>query len=376
MIEIKRLSLVNFRNYISLDISFNKKINIFLGNNAQGKTTLLESIYLLAISKSHKTFKDKDLIKFNESFCKVTTELTKDQNQLTLNVVISNEGKKVLVNQVEKRKTSEYIGVFNVVMFAPEDLEIVKGEPINRRKFIDIEIGQISSIYIFDLNQYNRILKQRNEYLKQISQTQKIDYAYLDTITEQLSFYGAKITSNRIKFINKLNKFARNLQKYISSHQEDLYINYLSNYQLKDNINQQQIFQLYKKNYQRDIIKGVTKLGIHKDDIRFIVNDIDVSNFGSQGQQRTTALAIKLALIDFVKEETNHYPIVLLDDVLSELDDNRQTQLLDCIKDKCQTFVTSTNISGIKKELIDKSDIFVIENARITKEKGEKYGKQ
>lgn len=376
MIEIRNLSLVNFRNYSSLDIFFNKKINIFLGNNAQGKTTLLESIYLLAISKSHKTFKDKELIKFNESYSKVSADLIKDQNTLTLNVIISNEGKKVLINHVEKRKTTEYIGVFNVVMFAPEDLEIVKGEPISRRKFLDIEIGQISSIYIYDLNQYNKILKQRNEYLKQVYQTKKIDYAYLDTITEQLSYYGAKITNNRIKFINKLNIFAKNLHGHISNHQENLSINYHSNYHLNDNINQQKIFELYKNSYQKDIMKGITKLGIHRDDIRFIVNDIDVSDFGSQGQQRTTALALKLALIDFIKEETNYYPIVLLDDVLSELDDIRQTQLLDCIKEKCQTFVTSTNISGIKKELIDKSDIFIIENAQIIKEKGEKYGKQ
>ncbi len=374
--EIKRLSLLNFRNYQALDISFNKKINIFIGNNAQGKTTLLESIYLLAISKSHKTYKDKELIKFNESYSRISAELLKNDSLNKLEIIISNLGKKALINEVEKRKMSEYIGFFNVVMFAPEDLEIVKGDPNNRRKFLDIEIGQISPIYIHHLNQYNKLLKQRNEYLKQVIKN-NIDYAYLDIITKQLITHGIYITKKRIDFINKLNGYAKRLHQHISNNEEDLNIDYISNYLLEEhNLADDTIFELYKKNYQNDLAKGSTQLGIQRDDIRFYVNEIDVNLFGSQGQQRTTALAIKLSLIDFIKEETTHYPIVLLDDVLSELDDIRQSQLLDCIKDKVQTFVTTTNLSGIKTDLIHKADIFYIRNAEIFGREGEHDGKE
>ncbi|MDF2698851.1 MAG: replication/repair protein RecF [Haloplasmataceae bacterium] len=376
--DIKSLSLLNFRNYSHLDIKFSNKLNIFIGNNAQGKTTLLESIYLLAISKSHKTSKDKDLIKFNESYSKVCTVLKKSDLELKLEIIISNQGKKVSINNVEKKKISEYIGTFNVVMFAPEDLDIVKRDPINRRKFLDIEIGQTSSIYIHNLNQYNKILKQRNEYLKSTQINKTIDFPYLDILTEQLAIYAEKILNKRIEFIKKLNVYANKIHEHISNYHEKLYLEYISSFSRDlSKLNLNQIIEVYKKNYNTDLLKGSTQMGIHRDDFRLFVNDIDVSIFGSQGQQRTTALAIKLSLIDFIKDETNFYPIVLLDDVLSELDDLRQSQLLDCIQEKVQTFVTTTNISGIKKEIIDKSDIFFIENGNIiNKKEGGNFDKQ
>lgn len=370
--KIKTLILTNFRLYENLEINFNNNINIFIGNNAQGKTTLLESIYLLAISKSHKTHRDKELIKFNEMFSKASCVLETKERSIKLDIIISHQGKKVLINDVEKRKISEYIGAFNVVFFAPEDLGIVKGDPSLRRKFIDVEIGQISPIYIYHLNQYNRILRQRNEYLKQVSTKYDYDMNYLDTLTRQLSLHGSNIMNYRLRFIKKLNYYANSLQKYISNNQEKLELQYKSSYNLEEsNISFDNIFQVYKKNYQKDILKGNTNLGIQRDDIRFIVNGIDVSNYGSQGQQRTTALALKLSLIDFIKNETNNYPIVLLDDVLSELDDIRQTKLLNCLTNKVQTFITTTNISGINNELIDKADIYYIENAQIIKRKGD-----
>lgn len=375
--KIKTLNLHNFRIYNHLNIDFNNNINIFIGNNAQGKTTLLESIYLLAISKSHKTHRDKELIKFNELFSKVSCVLENNNNEIKLEIIITNLGKKVLVNDIEKRKISDYIGSFNVVFFAPEDLDIVKGDPSKRRKFIDIEIGQISPIYIYHLNQYNRILKQRNEYLKQVSLKHNFDNHYLDTLTKQLSLHGSKITSYRLSFLKKLINYAKELQNYISNFKEDLNIIYKSNYQLDEiDITPENIFNIYQKNYQIDISKGNTQIGIQRDDIRFIVNGMDVSDYGSQGQQRTTALSLKLSLIDFIKSETNKYPIVLLDDVLSELDDIRQTQLLNRLTSKVQTFITTTNISGIGNELVNKADIFYIENAQIIKRKGDINGRQ
>jgi DNA replication and repair protein RecF len=364
--RVKKLKLVNFRNYSELTIQFHNNINIFIGKNAQGKTSLLESIYLLSISKSHKTHKDKEMIHFNQSFAKVSGQIEKANDAIDLEIIISSQGKKALINSVEKRKISEFIGSFNVVMFAPEDLDIVKRDPANRRKFLDVEIGQTSSIYIHSLSQYNKILKQRNEYLKQAYQNNNLDENYLDILTSQLAEMGALILKKRHDFIMKLNHYANQLHTFISNHQENLTIEYVSTYDKC--MDAHSIFNLYRKNYTSDFRRGTTQLGIHRDDLIFFVNGVNVSHFGSQGQQRTTALAIKLSLIDFIKDETGHYPIVLLDDVLSELDDIRQTHLLDCIKEKVQTFVTTTNISGIKNEIVSKADIFRIDQANICRE--------
>lgn len=363
--EIKQLKLVNFRNYDQLDISFHKKINIFIGNNAQGKTSLLESIYVLSISKSHKTHKDKEMIKFNEPFGKINAFLQKNTDLDELELIISRQGKKAIINAVEKPRISEYIGFFNVVMFAPEDLDIVKRDPINRRKFLDVEIGQTSNIYLYQLSQYNKLLKQRNEYLKQYYPGASFDRAYLDVLTQQLAKYGAQILEKRTRFVEQLNEYASRLHHYISNRSETLEIIYQSSY--GEPVTEDTIYDLYQENYQDDLRRGVTTVGIHRDDLKFYVNGIDVSRFGSQGQQRTTALAVKLSLIDFIKDATGHYPIVLLDDVLSELDDTRQSQLLDCIKDRVQTFVTTTNISGIKREIIQKSDLYYIKQGQINR---------
>lgn len=371
--EIKRLQLVNFRNYIQQDVSFEKKINIFIGNNAQGKTSLLESIYVLSISKSHKTNKDKEMIKFNEPFAKINAFLEKNEELNELELIISRQGKKAIINSVEKPKISEYIGFFNVVMFAPEDLDIVKRDPSNRRKFLDVEIGQTSNLYVYELSQYNKLLRQRNEYLKQYYPGAPFDMTYLDVLTQQLAKFGTRILNKRLQFVEQLNKYASELHHHISNELETLEIKYESSY--KESMTEADILALYKSCYQDDLRRGVTTIGIHRDDLTFFVNGIDVSRFGSQGQQRTTALAVKLSLIDFIKDATGYYPIVLLDDVLSELDDTRQTQLLDCIKDRVQTFVTTTNVSGIKDDIIQKADLFQISQGQINRiEEGVIYG--
>lgn len=363
--EIKRLQLVNFRNYRQQIITFNKKINIFIGNNAQGKTSLLESLYVLSISKSHKTNRDKEMVKFHEPFAKISATLEIDGDLHELEFIISDQGKKAVINGVEKPRISDYIGFFNVVMFAPEDLDIVKGDPQQRRKFLDIEIGQTSRLYVYELAQYNRLLRQRNEYLKQYVPGSFFNWDYLDVLNQQLAKYGARIHAKRLMFIEKLNRYASILHHQISNHQETLDIHYESSYQ--GNVSEADIYALYKSNVQEDLRRGVTTLGIHRDDLIFYVNGIDVSRFGSQGQQRTAALAVKLSLIDFIKDAIGHYPIVLLDDVLSELDDTRQSQLLDCIQDRVQTFVTTTNIAGVKHEIIKYADLFHISQGQITR---------
>src|SRR5690554_5219258 len=276
--KIIHLYLSNFRNYENLSIYFSNNFNIFIGNNAQGKTTLLESIYLLAISKSHKTHRDKELIKFNELFSKISCLLQTDKRKIKLEVIISDSGKKVLVNDVEKRKISDYIGAFNVVFFAPEDLEIVKGDPSKRRKFIDIEIGQISPIYIYHLNQYNRILKQRNEYLKQVTNKLNFDSNYLDTLTKQLSLHGSTIANYRFDFLKKLNKYASSLQKHISNFDESLEIKYKSSYQFKENnINQENILIFKNIITKEEKWVGIPKKAIQAVMIGLLVMEMKVS---------------------------------------------------------------------------------------------------
>ena len=373
--KIKKLKLIHFRNYQELDLNFNNNINILIGNNAQGKTSILESIYVLAITKSHKTHKDKDLIHFNESFSRIHANL---ENDLNIDFTISQYGKKILVNNIEQKRMSDYIGTFNVVMFAPEDLDIVKREPSIRRKFLDIEISQVSPVYMRELSQYNKVLRQRNEYLKSIFNHQTYDQSYLDTLTMQLSALGYRIFQKRKAFISKLNHYAQHIQNYLSNQCEHLELKYQPSYHflLNDDTKEEDIFYVYKKYYDNDINKGVTQLGIHRDDFVFLVNNKDVNQYGSQGQQRTSALAIKLSLVNLIKEEKKCYPIILLDDVFSELDDKRQTQLLEYIIDKAQTFITTTSISSIKTDIIKKADVFYIENAQIKRFEEGDYNEQ
>ncbi|MEJ1307918.1 DNA replication/repair protein RecF [Latilactobacillus sakei] len=373
---LSELQLNHYRNYESVDVHFSPDTNVLIGENAQGKTNLLEAIYVLALARSHRTNTDRELIQWHEDFAKITGLVQRSAGKTPLELVLSQKGKKAKVNHLEQAKLSQYIGRLNVVLFAPEDLNIVKGSPAVRRHFIDMEFGQMSSKYLYNISQYKSILKQRNQYLKQLQRRQAKDLVYLGVLSDQLAAYGAEVTVARRQFLQQMEKWAQKLHQEITKDREVLTFKYQSQIpeeQLDQSVEElyQQFQTLYEKQQTREVEQGTTLIGPHRDDVQFLVNDKDVRAFGSQGQQRTTALSVKLAEIDLMKAQTGEYPILLLDDVLSELDDLRQTHLLKTFQNKVQTFLTTTSLENVKKEIIATPRVFTVTNGVVTEEQVE-----
>lgn len=367
---IERLQLTNYRNYEKLTLDFSPEINVFIGENAQGKTNVMESIYVLAMAKSHRTSNDKELIRWDADYGKIEGVVEKRYGELPIELTVSKKGKKGKVNHLEQSRLSEYIGQMNVVMFAPEDLNVVKGSPQIRRRFIDMEIGQISPVYLHDLLTFQKILKQRNLYLKQNQgRAALMNDVMLDVYTEQYIQAAIKIIRKRYEFMDLLQAWAEPIHKGISQDKEQLAINYLTvNGLEKEWTVQEMATHLEQKlldTRKREIDRGVTLVGPHRDDLQFFVNGYDVQVYGSQGQQRTTALSLKLAEIELIKQETNEAPILLLDDVLSELDDARQSHLLNTIQGEVQTFVTTTSVEGIHHETIQNAKMFHVKQGTV-----------
>ncbi|MFI8576921.1 MULTISPECIES: DNA replication/repair protein RecF [Rossellomorea] len=362
---IEQLELRNYRNYESIDVSFENKVNVILGENAQGKTNIMESIYVLAMAKSHRTSNDKDLIRWDEEYAKIKGRIQKYNGALPLELILSKKGKKAKSNHLEQSKLSQYVGNMNVVMFAPEDLHLVKGSPQVRRRFIDMEIGQVSPVYLHDISLYQKILQQRNHYLKQLQTRKQKDQTMLDVLTEQFIEMAVKITKKRFEFVQLLESWAKPIHSGISRNLETLEIVYKPSLDVSDNQEWSKMVDIYEQKFdgirEREIDRGVTLIGPHRDDLQFIVNGRDVQTFGSQGQQRTTALSVKLAEIELIHSEIKEYPILLLDDVLSELDDYRQSHLLNTIQGKVQTFVTTTNVDGIDHQTLNEATTFEVE---------------
>lgn len=367
---IEQLTLKNYRNYSHLQISFENNINVIKGENAQGKTNLLESIYVLAFTKSYRTQKDRELILWNEPFATVKGMVRKQNDRtIPLELIIHQNGKKAKVNKLEQQKLSNYIGTLNVVMFAPEDLALVKGAPQIRRRFLDMELGQVDPLYLYELSKYQKILKQRNFLLKKIQQDNETDTTFLDVLTEQLVSLAASIVEKRFSFIKLLRKWAHPLHYTISQERENLSIDYSSSVEVLEDDEKEKIEQQYVDAFMKvrdsELKRGTTLIGPHRDDLELFINDKDVKLFGSQGQQRTAALSLKLAGIDLIYEQINEYPILLLDDVLSELDDFRQSLLLSAIRNKVQTFVTTTTVDGIHHETLNEATIYTVENGNV-----------
>ncbi|MCA1061129.1 DNA replication/repair protein RecF [Rossellomorea aquimaris] len=362
---IEQLELRNYRNYESIDVTFENKVNVILGENAQGKTNIMESIYVLAMAKSHRTSNDKDLIRWDQEYAKIKGRIQKYNGALPLELVLSKKGKKAKSNHLEQSKLSQYVGNMNVVMFAPEDLHLVKGSPQVRRRFIDMEIGQVSPVYLHDISLYQKILQQRNHYLKQLQTRKQKDQTMLDVLTEQFIEMAVKITKKRFEFVQLLESWAKPIHSGISRNLETLEIVYKPSLDVSDNQEWSKMVDIYEQKFkdirEREIDRGVTLVGPHRDDLQFIVNGRDVQTFGSQGQQRTTALSVKLAEIELIHSEIKEYPILLLDDVLSELDDYRQSHLLNTIQGKVQTFVTTTNVDGIDHQTLNEATTFEVE---------------
>ncbi|AWP35532.1 MAG: DNA replication/repair protein RecF [Heyndrickxia faecalis] len=368
---LQELELHNYRNYETLTIPFENKVNVILGENAQGKTNLMEAIYVLALAKSHRTSNDKELIRWDAEYAKIKGRLHKTHGSVPLELTISKKGKKAKYNHIEQKKLSRYIGNMNVVMFAPEDLNLVKGSPQVRRRFIDMEIGQISPVYLYDMSRFQKILQQRNHYLKQLQMKKQTDRTMLDILTEQLIEQAAKIVMRRFEFVRMLEEWARPIHHSISRGLEQLEIQYKPSVNVSEELDWSKMIKSYENKFaeirEREIDRGVTMAGPHRDDLAFAVNGRDVHTFGSQGQQRTAALSVKLAEIELIYSEIREYPILLLDDVLSELDDYRQSHLLNAIQERVQTFVTTTSVDGVDHQTLREASMYTVKAGQIVR---------
>ena len=355
---IKKLILKNFRNYNELLLDFNEGTNVFVGNNAQGKTNILEAVYYASIGKSHRTNKDKELIKWDHNDAYIRIDIAKTRLDKKVEIKIFKEGKKgININSIKINKMSELIGTLNVVMFSPEDLNIIKDSPAYRRKFLDIELCKLYPRYYHNLAMYKKILSERNNALKKFNSNLDI----LDIYDMQLSEIGSYIIKKRLDYIDKLNEKSDEIHKDITSGKEEIKFDYLTNITSSDIKNE--LYDLLVKNRKKDFERKVTSVGPHRDDFLTYINHIDVKTYGSQGQQRTAVLSLKFASLQIIKDLTGEFPLLLLDDVLSELDITRQKYILNSISN-VQTLITCTGINNIKKylnSLVDMS-VFEVEN--------------
>lgn len=357
---IKKLSLLNFRNYDQLSLNLNKGINIFIGDNAQGKTNILESIYYCSVGKSHRTSKDKELIKWGAKEAYISLYVSKERLDKKIDIKIFKEGKKgIKVNSIKLNTISDLMGIFNIVIFSPEDLKIVKESPSYRRRFLDIELCKLNKKYYYSLVQYNKVLNDRNSVLRKWSKDKNI----IEIYDIQMSKFGSFIIKERFKYIQKLNEKGNIIHKDITSNNEEIEIKYITSVRDINNI-ESNLLNLLSENREKDLEKGITSLGPHRDDFSININNIDTRKFGSQGQQRTAVLSIKFASLEIIKEQSGEYPVLLLDDVLSELDLNRQRYILNSIK-KVQTIVTCTGIFDIKDYLDDDVKMYHVKNGTV-----------
>ena len=341
---IKSLELSDYRNYESLNINFDKGTNILYGDNAQGKTNILEAIYLSATTKSHKLSKDKEIIRFDKQEAHIRTYLEKDGVESRVDMHLrSSKSKGIAIDGIKIKKAAELLGLLNVVFFSPEDLSIIKNGPSDRRRFIDRELCQLDSFYLYNLNNYNKIVNQRNNLLKNLYFNPELKET-LSIWDAQLVSYGSKIIERREQFVSQLNDIIQDIHCNLSGNKEILRIKYEPDVIIND------YEKILTASRDKDIKLKQTTVGPHRDDISFLVKsednkgiEIDIRKYGSQGQQRTAALSLKLSEIELVKKITNDTPVLLLDDVLSELDSNRQNYLLNSIGD-IQTIITCTGL--------------------------------
>ena len=362
--HIKSLQLVNFRNYNNLYLEFNDKVNLLVGKNGQGKTNIVESIYMLSFGKSFRTSKDKEVIKFDTDNLYIGGSFLKNDFKGLVEIAIGKNKKGIKINKVHIQKMYELLGNINVVIFSPEDLKLVKEGPKERRSFIDKEISQIMPKYYKYLTNYNKTLFQKNKLLK----SNFIDNNLLDVYDENLARYGSYIYILRRDFIKKISNIAQEMHTSLTNELEMLEISYKNqlNIDQEDTINTVYTKFLEKLESSRthDIETRTTRYGIHKDDLNILVNGIDVRLYGSQGQQRTASISLKLSEIELIKNEVGEYPILILDDVFSELDETRQKLLVTNL-DKVQMFITTAEISHKKIFNKDNTTIFNINKGQV-----------
>lgn len=359
--KINSLKLKNFRNYDLMSLELSEKTNIFYGNNAQGKTNILESLYLCGTTKSHRGTKDKDMIQFGkeESHIEVQVEKRGINYQIDMHLK-KNKPKGIAINRIPIKKASELFGILNLVFFSPEDLNIIKNGPAERRRFIDLELSQLDKVYLSDLSNYNRIVNQRNRLLKDMYYNSSL-IDTLDIWDIQLAEYGEKVIASRRKFVSEINEIISDIHKKLTGNSEQIEVIY------EPNTGDLPFEQIIRKNRDRDLKMLSTSSGPHRDDICFQVDGIDIRKFGSQGQQRTAALSLKLSEIELVKMLTKDKPVLLLDDVLSELDKHRQNYLLDSIDD-IQTLITCTGVEEFVNHRFSINKIYHVHEGHVTGE--------
>ena len=361
---IESVQLQNFRNYRELQLDFDKGTNIFYGDNAQGKTNILESVYICGTTKSHKGSKDKELIRFGEEESHIRMMIKKDGLSYKIDMHLrKNKAKGVAINGLPIKKARELFGIVNLVFFSPEDLNIIKNGPGERRRFMDLELCQLDQIYLTDLAGYNHIVNQRNRLLKDCYMNPGLR-STLDVWDMQMVDYGKKIIGKREAFVEELNEIARGLHKGLTGGLEELEILY------EPSVTAAEFEDKLSRNRERDLRMKLTSVGPHRDDFCVKVNGIDIRRYGSQGQQRTAALSLKLSEIYLVKKKIRDTPVLLLDDVLSELDSSRQTYLLESIHD-IQTLITCTGLDDFVNSRISLDKVFRVTEGRVQEEKTE-----
>lgn len=368
---IKDIELKNFRNYKELKLSFDKKINLILGHNAQGKTNLIEAIYLASMGKSFRTSKDRELIKFDENTSLIRINGEKEEDNTEIEIIIEKKGSNSSIKNIKKdkkrlNKTSELIKNIIIVVFSPEDLKIIKDEPEKRRRYLDREICQISTSYYENYSNYKKILIQRNTYLRE----KDIDKDILDIWDRQMAEYGSKIIHKRKEFIEKISEISSKIHRDITGGEERLEIKYDSNVRYEEDLKDQEyyFYKKIKQGFEVDRNTGTSSVGPHRDDILFFVNEVNMRKYGSQGQQRTCALSLKLAELSFIKEETGEEGILILDDVMSELDNKRQEFLIKSLKAN-QLFITTTDMEKEILEKIGEATIYSVKDGIVEKKR-------
>ena len=355
---VKSLELKNFRNYERLSIDFDPSTNIIYGDNAQGKTNILEAICISGTSRSHRGSRDKDMIRFGEQEAHIRTIVEKNSSEYRIDIHLkNNHSKGIAINKVPIKKSSDLFGILNIIFFSPEDLAIIKNGPDKRRRFIDMELCQIDRVYLYNLTEYSKTLNQRNKLLKDIVFNKKL----LDTLPvwdDKLAEYGSKIIKRREEFVETIAPLVSELHRQISNDREEVELFY------EKNVSAEGMREALDFSYDNDIRLGSTTKGPHRDDLRFDLGGVDLRKFGSQGQQRTAALSLKLSEVTMMEKETGEKPVLLLDDVLSELDSNRQKDLLKSLSDT-QTLITCTGLDDFVKNQYQVNKVFEVKNGVI-----------
>ncbi|MBR3694459.1 MAG: DNA replication/repair protein RecF [Erysipelotrichales bacterium] len=363
--KIKHIELKQFRNYDTLQLPLSNDLLFFLGNNAQGKTNLLEAIYYASTTRSFRSSSDIEMIQFDKNFAKIDIDLQRESDLSLLSLIINKEGKYITKDLNPVKKISSMVGYLNAVMFCPSDMKVLFSSPKDRRKFIDIELGKISTKYMNDLVVFQKLLKERNAYLKET----KFDEVYWSTLNERFIEVEVDIILARYTFMELLEKFASYIYQYLSNEKEPLHLIYKSCIEVTNKEDmKRELLSKYEKVFAKEREYMMTLHGCHREDFEIFLGDMDVSLYGSQGQKRSAILSLKIGLLEVIRKKIGEYPILLLDDVLSELDEKRRIALFQIIPKEVQTFITSTELSSREREYLPHCCIYTVEKGSIIKE--------